>query len=133
MAGKMAPGPVKTRVRDLASGEIREVWPIDAREMVRVGSAAYVTDEEAMAAKAPVAPSAPQTTAATLATWSVKELRALIKRAGLDVPSKATKDEMIAALVPAVDGGGVSLEELPTIAVTPASTPLVTDPPATTE
>jgi hypothetical protein len=122
---RKAPPTRMVRLREIATGQVRDAWPVDARDMLHTGG------WEAVGPDTPTAPSVPAVPA-TLPThnpaeWleakSYKELQVLAKRAGLTAGQK--KDELIAALMPLVASGVVSLEELPAMQPDPVQFPNV--------
>jgi hypothetical protein len=83
----------KVTVRDLATGRLVRLWPVDAAEAFEVGSHAWPTPDAPAAPTADV-PSVPS----NLEELKAGELLALAQARGLDVPKGAKKAELVAAL-----------------------------------
>lgn len=118
MASSPAPHAHMVRVRELTTGRVFEAWPVDAREMVAhtAGGYEYAPEAPLGLPDAPVVEARPPATIQErLAEKSRKELQLLAKRAGLNERQK--DDELIAALIPHIEGGTVSLDEIPPIAL----------------
>lgn len=119
-----APHAHQVKVRDTSTGDVFLAWPVDAREMVRGDRYEYAPEGAPLGApNAPVEPPvAPPTHAEQLAAKSVKELQALAKKAGVSAKGMP-KEDVIAALLPHIAAGTVSLEVLPPIAITAEAFP----------
>lgn len=128
--GRKAPPPRKYKMQHLSTGQVVESWPVDARDMIRSGEWDRVADDTALratgATPAPVSvPVTPPTHLTTLEAKSYKELQALAKRAGVTAGGKAA--DLIAALLPLVESGVVSLEDLPKVAPDPVEFAVTTE------
>lgn len=120
-----APAARKVKVREVSTGQILEVWPVDAREYVKTPDFTYVTEASAAEAAAPAPPPPPpKSVREQLGEKSYKELQAIAKKAGFDANQK--KDDLVEQIAVHVEAGAVSLEEL-----TPLSLPQAQFPNAT--
>lgn len=129
---RAAHGPRRVRIRELSTGRVFDAWAVDAREMLNHPKGGF----EAVPATIPLrihttdapppsaVPLTPPTTIDLLGAKSYKELQALAKRAGLN--AGGTKDALVASLLPLIEAGTVSLEELPVIQPDPVQFPHAT-------
>lgn len=118
MAIPFAPHAQTVKVRHIPTGQVTELWPVDARER-----ASFPKEYEYVVEGQPEAPKmVPAETAespldqrlaarAKLELKSYAELKALAKKAGI-VGNLASKD-LIEAIIPHVIGGTVSLDPVP--------------------
>ena len=111
-----APHARKVKVRELSTGTVFEAWSVDAREMVggHPDQYAYVLDDSPLGPpEAPSAPPAPPTPspAEILADKSYDDLVALAKKAGIK-SFGVKRDDLVAALLPHVAGGTLSLDNV---------------------
>ncbi|HEY4133500.1 MAG TPA: hypothetical protein VGM50_22970 [Gemmatimonadaceae bacterium] len=126
---KPAPHARTVRIRVASTGQIQEVWPVDARELVKLSpdEYSYATDEASPATadtpsrEAATPPTPPKSIAERLGEKSYKELQVLAKRASLNANQKQA--ELIDALVPHIAGGAITLEEIPKLALDPVQFP----------
>lgn len=131
MAHRPAPHAHQVRLRNVATGQVYDAWPVDAREHLRhagvesvpPGTPLGIVGEPGKPLPAPasaelaaaVPPPKALTVAEQLDGWSYKQLQELARRAGIDPVQK--KVELIELLVPLVEAKAVSLEELPAVAL----------------
>jgi hypothetical protein len=134
---KSAPHAHQVRLRELATGRVFLAWPVDAREMLTHPNGGFevVTNDTPIGtpdpeqthsnvSPAPVASPTP-TIAERLQAKSYKELQVLAKRANVNAVGKKA-EEIVASLVPLVESGVVSLEEIPKLAIDPVQFPNAT-------
>lgn len=85
------------RVWDIPAKEYRMVWPIDAREQVRGGTARFHKDEDADTQIKDAAPK--RATEDQLRQFNRPELNAYARSVGLDGEGMANKGEVVLALL----------------------------------
>ena len=127
MAAKPAPHAHRVKVREIATGRVFEAWPVDAREMLRHPKDYEYAEEDAPLGlpSAPVTPiPPPPSLAERLDAKSYRDIQALAKKAGIDASQR--KDELVEQLLPHIEAGTISLEELPPLAITPQQFPNAT-------
>lgn len=130
MAHSPAPHAHMVKVRDIATGQVESVWPVDARERVThpKGGWEYVTDtttaETTATADTPsiaaATPSPSRSVAEQLSDKSYADLRALAKQVG--IIGNQPKADLIAALVPHVEHQALNIADVPGLPVTPHTT-----------
>ena len=116
MAAKPAPHAHLVKLRHKDTGHVHEAWPVDAREQVKAKNSPY----EYAPADAPLGarevtveePPALPTIAEQLATRSNKDLLAVAEKAGIVIPPKSAKTQIIDALLPHIEGGAISMTTL---------------------
>ncbi len=114
MARPPAPHAQRVMVRDAETGQTLEAWSVDARELVTMHPArfAYVVPETPPpAVPAPTEPASAPTVdfEERLDALGYLELQDLARRVG--IASGQKKPALIAALLPHLEGGTLSLEK----------------------
>lgn len=109
-----APHARMVKVRELATGQIHEVWPVDARERVNhpLGGWTYAADDAVTAEPAP-APEPKPSIREVLAAKSMEQLQTIARNAGV-ATKRLDREALITAILPHAEAGTVAIT-LPTM------------------
>lgn len=119
-----APAARLIKTREVATGIVTARFPVDARDVVThlSGGHEYVPDDTPVGRPnqpVVVEAAAPRTIAEILAQKSYKDLQTLAKK--VNVAANLSQTELVLALVPHVEGGVISLEEVAGLPKNPAT------------